>query len=141
MPFVIRDGARVYWRSDGDPAFPALLLGNSLGTEHALWAPVIPALIRYFRVLSFDLRGHGASEAPAGEYTLAMLAQDALAVADAAGVQRFSYAGISLGGMIGMCLGIYAGHRLDNLVLSFTLDTTGAWEINGDAAVRRIKPL
>src|SRR5205823_4761291 len=68
VPFVICGGSRLYWRSDGDPALPALLLGNSLGTELALWAPVIPALRRHFRVLSFDLRGHGASEAPAGEY-------------------------------------------------------------------------
>ena len=113
MPFVIRDGARLYWRSDGDPARPALLLGNSLGTEHALWAPVIPALQRHFRVLSFDMRGHGASEASAGEYTIAMLAEDVLAVADAAAVGRFSYAGISLGGMIGMWLGIHAADRVN----------------------------
>jgi hypothetical protein len=46
-------------------------------------------LQRRFRVLRFDLRGHGASEAPEGEYTIAMLAQDALAVADAAGARRF----------------------------------------------------
>ena len=120
MPFVIRDGARLYWRSDGDPSSPALLLGNSLGTEHALWAPVIPALQRHFRVLSFDWRGHGASEAPDGEYTIAMLAQDALAVADAAGAGRFSYIGISLGGMIGMWLGIHAADRLSGLVLCNT---------------------
>ena len=129
MPFVIRDGARLYWRSDGDPASPPLLLGNSLGTEHALWAPVVPALQRRFRVLRFDLRGHGASEAPPGEYTLAMLAQDALAVADAAGARRFSYAGISLGGMIGMWLGLHAGDRVERLVLSNTSAkmAAGAW--------------
>lgn len=120
MPFVTRDGARIYWRSDGDPASPPLLLGSSLGTEHALWAPAIPALQRRFRVLSFDWRGHGASEAPSGEYTLADLAGDALAVADAAGVRRFSYAGISLGGMVGMWLGIHAGDRVERLVLSNT---------------------
>ena len=120
VPFVTRDGARLYWRSDGDPALPALLLGNSLGTEHALWAPVVPALQRHFRVLSFDLRGHGASEAPEGDYTVAMLAHDALAVADAAAARRFSYIGISLGGMIGMWLGIHAGDRLDKLVVCNT---------------------
>ncbi len=120
MPFVIRDGARLYWRSDGDPALPPLLLGSSLGTEHALWAPAIPALTRRFRVLSFDWRGHGASEAPAGEYSIADLADDALAVADAAGARRFSYLGISLGGMIGMWLGIHAGDRVGKLVLSNT---------------------
>jgi len=120
VPLVTRDGARLYWRSDGDPALPPLLLGNSLGTEHALWVPALPALTKRFRVLSFDWRGHGASEAPAGEYTLADLAGDALAVADAAGARRFSYAGISLGGMVGMWLGIHAGDRVEKLVLSNT---------------------
>src|SRR4051812_40087461 len=95
MPFVIRDGARIHWRSDGDPARPALLLGNSLGTELALWDPVLPASRRHFRVLRFDMRGHGASESPSGEYTIEVLASDALAVADAAGASRFSYLGIS----------------------------------------------
>ena len=86
MPFVTRDGARIHWRSDGDPARPALLLGNSLGSELALWDPVLPALRRHFRVLRFDKRGHGASEAPPGDYTIEALAGDALAVADAAGL-------------------------------------------------------
>src|SRR5215212_5183300 len=76
MPFVTCDGARIYWRSDGDPARPALLLGNSLGTELALWDPVMPALRRHFRVLRFDKRGHGASESPPGEYTIEALARD-----------------------------------------------------------------
>ncbi|MEO8303543.1 MAG: 3-oxoadipate enol-lactonase [Betaproteobacteria bacterium] len=120
MPFVIRDGARQYWRSDGDPSFPALLLGNSLGTEHALWAPVVPALARHFRVLRYDMRGHGASESPPGDYTMAMLGGDALAVADAAGARRFSYAGISIGGMVGIWLGANAADRVDRLVLSNT---------------------
>jgi 3-oxoadipate enol-lactonase/4-carboxymuconolactone decarboxylase len=120
VPFVIRDGARLYWRSDGDPARPPLLLGNSLGTEHALWAPVVPALQRHFRVLRFDARGHGGSEAPPGDYTMAMLAQDALAVADAAGTRRFSYMGISIGGMVGMWLGAHAADRVDRLVLCNT---------------------
>ncbi len=120
MPFVTRDGARLYWRSDGDPARSALLVGNSLGTDHALWDPVMPALTRHFRVLRFDMRGHGASEAPAGDYTIEDLARDALAVADAAGAARFSYAGISIGGMIGQWLGANAGDRIERLVLSNT---------------------
>ena len=120
MPFVIRDGARLYWRSDGDPSHPALLLGNSIGTEHALWAPVVPALQRHFRVLRFDLRGHGASESPPGDYTMAMLGEDALAVADAAGARRFSYMGISIGGMVGMWLGAHAADRVERMVLCNT---------------------
>ena len=120
MPFILRDGARIYWRSDGDPARPALMLGNSLGTELALWDPILPALRRRFRVLRFDQRGHGASEAPAGEYTIEALARDALAVADAAGAVRFHYMGISVGGMIGLWLGANAGDRVDRLVLCNT---------------------
>jgi 3-oxoadipate enol-lactonase/4-carboxymuconolactone decarboxylase len=120
MPFVTRDGARIYWRSDGDPSRPALLVGNSLGTDHALWDPVMPALMRHFRVLRFDKRGHGASDAPPGEYTIEALGRDVLAVADAAGAKRFSYAGISIGGMIGQWLGANAGDRIDRLVLSNT---------------------
>jgi len=120
VPFVKRDGARLYWRSDGDPRRPTLLLGNSLGTEHGLWAPVMPALQRHFRVLRFDARGHGGSEAPPGDYSIATLAHDALAVADAAGASRFGYLGISLGGMVGIWLGAHAADRVDRLVLSNT---------------------
>ena len=120
MAFVTRDGAKLYWRSDGDPTRGALLLGNSLGTDHALWDPIVPALARHFRVLRFDMRGHGASSATEGDYTIEMLARDALAVADAAGSARFCYAGISLGGMIGQWLGAHASDRVERLVLSNT---------------------
>ena len=120
MPFVRRDGARLYWRSDGDPSRPALVLGNSLGTDITLWDAVLPQLVERFRVLRFDMRGHGASESPPGDYTIEMLANDALAVADAAGVARFSYAGVSIGGMLGQWLGANAGDRLERLVLAMT---------------------
>jgi 3-oxoadipate enol-lactonase / 4-carboxymuconolactone decarboxylase len=120
MPFIRNDGARLYWRCDGGDNRPALLLGNSIGTDHCLWAPALAHLTRAFRVIRFDMRGHGASEAPTGEYSLERLARDALAVADAAGAQRFHYAGISLGGMIGMWLGAHAPERIDRLVLSNT---------------------
>jgi 3-oxoadipate enol-lactonase/4-carboxymuconolactone decarboxylase len=120
MPFLTRDGARLYWRVDGLADAPALLLGNSLGTDNALWDPVLPRLIERHRVVRFDMRGHGASEAPRGDYTIEALARDALAVADAAGAGRFSYAGISIGGMIGQWLGAHAGERVERLVLSNT---------------------
>ena len=120
MPFVTRDGARLWWRADGDAAKPALLLGNSLGTDTSLWDPVLPQLIERFHVIRFDMRGHGASEAPAGDYTIEALARDALAVADAAGAATFAFAGISIGGMIGQWLGAHASGRIDKLVLSNT---------------------
>jgi 3-oxoadipate enol-lactonase/4-carboxymuconolactone decarboxylase len=122
MPFASHAGARLYWRADGDPSLPPLLLVNSLGTDHCLWDPVMPRLADYFRVIRMDMRGHGASDAPAGEYTVELLARDVLAVADAAGIDRFDCCGISLGGMVGQWLGIHAGKRLRRLVLC---NTTG----------------
>lgn len=120
MPFISIEGARLYWRCDGADDRPALLLGNSIGTDHCLWDPVVAEFSRAFRVIRFDMHGHGASESPPGEYSLERLARDALAVADAAGAARFHYAGISLGGMIGMWLGANAPERLDRLVLANT---------------------
>jgi 3-oxoadipate enol-lactonase/4-carboxymuconolactone decarboxylase len=76
--------------------------------------------MRAFRVVRFDMRGHGASEAPPGEYSIEGLARDALAVADAAGARRFHFAGISLGGMIGMWLGANTPERIEKLVLCNT---------------------
>ncbi|HVE49403.1 MAG TPA: 3-oxoadipate enol-lactonase [Casimicrobiaceae bacterium] len=120
MPFLTRDGARLWWRSDGDSAKPVLVVGNSLGTDTTLWDPVLPQLVERFRVIRFDMRGHGASDATPGDYTIEMLARDGLAVADAAGAAKFCYAGISIGGMIGQWLGANAGNRIDKLVLSTT---------------------
>jgi len=120
MPFVNLDGVRLYWRADGRGDRPALLLGNSLGTDHALWDTVMPNLLARFRVIRYDMRGHGASDAPAGEYSIERLGRDALAVADAAGAQQFCWAGVSLGGMVGMWLGANAPERVTRLVLSNT---------------------
>jgi 3-oxoadipate enol-lactonase/4-carboxymuconolactone decarboxylase len=120
MPFVQTDGARLYWRCDGHEDAPVLLLSNSIGTDHALWDPVMPALMRAFRVIRYDARGHGASDTSPGEYDMARLGRDALAVADAAGAKRFHFAGISLGGMVGMWLGANAPERIDRLALCNT---------------------
>ena len=120
MPFVDRDGVRIHWRTDGHEDSPPLLLSNSLGTDLAFWDPVMPRLADYFRVIRMDTRGHGASDAPPGAYTTAMLAEDTLAVADAAGAGRFAFAGVSMGGAIGLALGIRHPERLTRLMLCHT---------------------
>jgi 3-oxoadipate enol-lactonase/4-carboxymuconolactone decarboxylase len=121
MPFVrSSDGTRIYWRLDGRPDKPPLVMVSSLGSDHAMWNPVLAGLEREFHVLRLDKRGHGASEVPVGDYALAQLGRDVLACADAAGWQRFHYAGLSIGGMIGMWLAQNASQRLDRLVLSNT---------------------
>lgn len=120
MPFVHCENARIYWRVDGHPDAPPLVLVNSLGSDHAVWSPVMPVLTRFFRVIRLDKRGHGASDAPPGDYSIERLGRDVLAVADAAGAQRFHYAGLSIGGMIGMWLAASFPERLDRVVLTNT---------------------
>lgn len=120
MPFAQSDGARIYWRLDGNADKPPLVMVSSLGSDHAMWQPVLEGLTREFQVLRLDKRGHGASDAPAGDYSIAQLGQDVLACADAAGFKRFHYAGLSIGGMIGMWLAQHAAKRLNRIVLSNT---------------------
>ncbi|ANN78380.1 3-oxoadipate enol-lactonase [Bordetella flabilis] len=120
MAFALNGPTRIYWRSDGLRSLPALVLGNSLGTDFSLWDPVLPRLMRHFRVIRFDMRGHGASDAPAGSYTMAQLAGDLAAVVQGAGLDRFHYCGVSLGGMVGMAYAQRPDHRMDKLVLSNT---------------------
>ncbi len=117
MPFADSPGCRIYFRLQGSSEKPLLVLAHALGTDHGLWDPQMAPLLRHFRVLRLDLRGHGASDAPPGDYSIAQLAADVLA---AAGEQRFSYCGLSLGGMIGQWLAAHHGDRLDRVVLANT---------------------
>lgn len=120
MPFVTRDGVRLYWKLDGDDAAPPLVLLNSIGTDMGLWAECLPALARRFRVLRLDTRGHGASDAPAGDYDLPMLAADVVAAMDAAGIARAAVAGVSLGGMVAMQMALDHADRVAALALICT---------------------
>jgi 3-oxoadipate enol-lactonase/4-carboxymuconolactone decarboxylase len=120
MPFALSQGARIYWRQDGAADKPALVLLTSIGTDLSLYDPVVPLLTPDFRVLRLDTRGHGASDAPPGDYSLDLLADDVLAVMDAAGADRAAIAGTSLGGMIAMALAPKAPERVTALVLACT---------------------
>lgn len=99
---------------------PVLLLGGSLGTNLSMWAPQVSELSRHFRVVAFDQRGHGASPAPPGPYAIADLGTDVVALMDHLGVERASYAGLSIGGMAGIWLGANVPERLERLVLICT---------------------
>jgi 3-oxoadipate enol-lactonase/4-carboxymuconolactone decarboxylase len=126
MAFCQRPGANIYWKRDGRDDAPALVLLNSIGTDMDLWDAVLPHLRDRFALLRIDTRGHGASIAEPEDYALAVLADDVVAVADAAGLDRFSVAGVSLGGMIGMELALRAPSRIEKLLpicTSATMDS------------------
>ena len=114
---------------EGAPGGPAVLLGASLGTTHRMWDALAADLARDFRVVRFDTRGHGESPAPAASYTLEELAADVVALADRLGIDRFAYAGLSLGGAIGQRLGIDHGDRLTSLALCSTAPVFGTPEM------------
>src|SRR5437879_13129833 len=86
--FIDVEGARIHYRVDGlssvprrgDDLAPVLLFSNSLGTDLAMWDPQVAALGSRFRIVRYDNRGHGASTATPGEYSIELLANDALAV-------------------------------------------------------------
>jgi len=118
VPFLVRDGCRIYWRLDGKPELPVLVLGNSLGTDLHMWHPQVDALTQHFRLLRLDTRGHGASGVPGGDYTIEDLGSDVLAVCNHLGLRRFHYCGLSLGAMVGQRLALQVPQRLGGLVLA-----------------------
>jgi 3-oxoadipate enol-lactonase len=126
MPFVDANGARLFYRFDGPVGAPVLMLCNSLGTDHTMWDPQIPALAQKLRVLRYDRRGHGASAVTPGPYTIEQLGRDALGLLDALGIARARFCGLSLGGMTGMWLGTHAAERIEKLVLCNTAAQIGA---------------
>jgi 3-oxoadipate enol-lactonase len=115
---------------DGPAGAPALVLGNSLGTSRAVWDLQAPALSRRFRLLRYELPGHGGSPAPDRPYTVAELGSAVLALLDRHGIDRAAYCGISLGGMIGMWLAADSPERVSALGLVCTsayLPPASAW--------------
>ncbi|MFC8896313.1 bifunctional 3-oxoadipate enol-lactonase/4-carboxymuconolactone decarboxylase PcaDC [Streptomyces cinereoruber] len=107
------------YRVDGREDAPVLVLGPSLGTTFHMWDRQIPELTRDWRIVRFDLPGHGGAPAqPFG--SVAELGDRLLATLDALGVQRFGYAGCSLGGAVGLDLVLRAPHRVASLALVAT---------------------
>jgi len=124
---------------DGDPALPALILSNSLGTTLEMWAPQVDAFARSRRLIRYDTRGHGGSPVTPGPSTFEALGQDVLAVMDALDIAIAAFCGISMGGHTGLWLGIHAGERLDALVVCNSAARIGSqagWNDRA-AAVRR----
>jgi len=105
---------------EGPQDAPVLVLSNSLGTTLEMWRAQAPALRERFRLVRYDHRGHGGSPVPPGPYALEDLGRDVLALLDSIGARRFSFCGLSIGGMVGMWLASEAPERVERLVLCCT---------------------
>lgn len=107
--------------AEGPDEAPVLVLGNPIGTARDVWSQQVPVLSRYFRVIRYEHRGHGApgaqSPAPKGPYTIAELGADVLATLNGHGIERFAFAGVSLGGMTGLWLAANAPERVTSLAV------------------------
>jgi 3-oxoadipate enol-lactonase len=125
MPFVELKDVRIFYEISGAESAPVLLFSNSLGTNTAMWDPQMEPLSREFRILRYDTRGHGRSSATPGPYTIDQLAEDVLGLLDKLNIPQVYFCGLSMGGMIGMLLGLSAPQRLRKLVLCSTAPKIG----------------
>lgn len=122
------DGCRLAYELTGPETATALVLSNSLGTDRSLWDRQVIAFAERYRVLRYDTRGHGASAAPAGDYTIDRLGRDVLSLMDEAGLRQAHVCGVSIGGLTTLWLGIHAPDRVLRLVLANTAARVGSLE-------------
>ncbi|HEX7842168.1 MAG TPA: alpha/beta fold hydrolase, partial [Kofleriaceae bacterium] len=118
--FIDVRGCTTHIAVDGPPGAPAILLVHSLGSSLRLWDAQVASLARGFRVVRFDLRGHGLTDVGQGPCTIEDLADDALAVLDALGIASAHVAGVSIGGMVAQAMGARAPARVTSLILCDT---------------------
>ena len=114
------NGIGIHYTLNGPAGAPVVTLSHSLATDLAMWEPQVAALAVKYRVLRYDTRGHGGTDAPAGVYSLEQLAEDARALLGELGIERTHFVGLSMGGMIGQVLALKHPEMLRSLVLCDT---------------------
>ena len=119
---ITANGISMNYTLDGPASAPVVTLSHSLATDLSMWDPQMKALTARYRVLRYDTRGHGGTEAPAAAYTLDQLADDARALLQALGIAKTHWIGLSMGGMIGQALAL----KSPELFLSLSLCDTSS---------------
>ncbi len=117
---VKANGIWMNYELSGTKGAPVVVLSHSLSCSLLMWNPQMVALNSYFEVLRYDTRGHGATDAPSGPYTLELLAEDVIGLLDALEMDRVHFVGLSMGGMIGQSLALNHPGRLKSLTLCDT---------------------
>jgi pimeloyl-ACP methyl ester carboxylesterase len=121
MAFAFRGGHRIHYRTFGDPTAPPILLIMGLGLSSEAWLTLPDRLSKDRFAITFDNRGCGQSDVPRAPYTMGALADDAVAVLDAAGVAKADVLGVSMGGMIAQHLTLRHPERVRKLALGCTI--------------------
>ncbi len=114
------NGIKVNCELSGKEQQPVVVLSHSLACSMLMWAPQLELLESAFRVLRYDTRGHGGSDAPPGAYMLAQLVDDVISLLDKLAIDRVHWIGLSMGGMIGQGIALSHSDRLERLVLADT---------------------
>jgi 3-oxoadipate enol-lactonase len=111
------NGITINYQVDGPDNAPCLVFSNSLATTIAMWDEQASALKNKFRVLRYDQRGHGGTEAPAGRYAFDTLLADALGLLDALSIKKAHFAGLSMGGATALGLAEKHPDRFDRIIV------------------------
>jgi 3-oxoadipate enol-lactonase len=128
MPFVhVADGTRIHYEVTGRPGATPILMIQGLGASKNAWNLQRIAMATRFRSISFDNRGAGRSDKPTQPFTLEQMADDAIAVLDAAGVETAHVVGASMGGVISQIIAVKYPHRVRSLTLVCTACRNHPW--------------
>jgi 3-oxoadipate enol-lactonase len=117
MSVIHVNGIDLYYEFHGPESGELLILNNGIFMNTTSWAFQLPVLSRQYRVLTYDMRGQGQSEHPAGEYSLDLHANDLIALMDALGLQKAHLVGTSYGGELNLVMGIRYPERCHTLVI------------------------
>jgi len=114
------NGININYQVDGPEGAPWIVLSNSLATNLAMWDQQAADLKAEYRVLRYDQRGHGGTDAPAGRYTFEQLITDALALIDGLGIKKAHFGGLSMGGATALGFAQKHPDRLDKVIVCDT---------------------
>jgi len=127
------NGITFNYAIDGREGAPWLVFSNSLATDLSMWDAQAAELGPAFRILRYDQRGHGGTEAPGGRYTFELLIADVVALFDALAIERAHFAGMSMGGATALGLALKHPERVDRVMIcdsgcASTPPTAQQWE-------------
>lgn len=134
MPKFISNDAEINYQTFGDASQPAIIFSNSLGTQFNMWQPQISFFEKKFYVICYDTRGHGASSAPQGPYSIEQLGTDVVHLLDHLNIKKASFCGISMGGLTGQWLAIHHPERFNHVIVCNTAAKIGQEQAWNDRA-------